>query len=110
MSRFMTSAASSSSGRTEQLATASEFAFYIESSVVPPANTCASDGSYTDAFRLSAMNLGWNIISKKRTAEWLCTAMEDAIQARDLNALGLSEIFEIDDNSEAPPWKYAGLA
>jgi hypothetical protein len=46
------------------------------------------------------MNLGWQITSKKHTAEWLCTAVEDVIQARALDALGLSEIFEIDDDSE----------
>jgi hypothetical protein len=75
MPRFMSSAASSSSGRAEQPAAASELAPYIESSAVPPANTCASNGSYTDVFRFASMNLGWQITSKKHTAEWLCTAV-----------------------------------
>ena len=45
MPRFMSSVASSSSGRAEQpaaAAAASELAPYIESNAVPPANTCAS--------------------------------------------------------------------
>ena len=96
----MSSAASSSSGRAEQPAAASEFAPHIESSAVPPANTCASSGNYTDVFRFASMNLGWQIIPKKHTAEWLCAAVEDVIQARAPDALSLSEIFEIDDDSE----------
>ena len=100
MLRFMSSAASSSSGRAEQPVAASELAPYIESSAVPPANTCASNGSYTDVFRFASMNLGWQITSKKHTAEWLCTAVEDVMQARAPDALSLREIFEIDDNSE----------
>ena len=112
MLRFMSSAASSSSGRAEQLVAASELAPYIESSAVPPANTCASNGSYTDVFRFASMNrytdvfrfasmnLGWQITSKKHTAAWLCTVVEDVMQARAPDALGLSEIFEIDNNSD----------
>ena len=46
------------------------------------------------------MNLGWQITSKKHTAEWLCAAVEDVIQARAPDALDLSEIFESDDESE----------
>ena len=45
-------------------------------------------------------DLGWQSTSKKHIAEGLCTAAEDAIQARAPDALGLSEIFEIDDESE----------
>ena len=101
MHRFVSSAASSSSGRAEQPAAASELAPYIESSARSSAgDACASNGSYTSVFRFASMNLGWQITSKKHTAEWLCTAVEDVIQARAPDALGLSEIFEIDDDSE----------
>ena len=51
------------------------------------------------------MDLALNITDKRHTAEWLCTAVETAIQARALEALDLSEIFEIDDNSEVDTLK-----
>ena len=101
MPRRKSAGASRSSGRAEEPAAAAlELAPCIESSAVFLANSCASDRSYTDAFRFSAMNVGWQINYKRHTAEWFYTAVEDVIQVCALDALGLTQIFEINDNSE----------
>ena len=78
-------------------AAATELAPHIVSSAVPPANTRWV--RQTDVFRFASINLGWDFHSQRHTPEWLCDAVEDVIQARALDALGLSEIFEIDNNS-----------
>ena len=81
------------------MAAPAELVPHIGSSSVRPVNTCASNGSCADVFRLASMNLGWQISSKRHTASWLRTAVEDVIQARAPDALGLREMFEV-DNSE----------
>ena len=81
-------------------AAATELAPHIQSSAVRPAKTGASNRSDTDVFRFASINLGWDFKSQKHTPKWLCSAVKDVIQARALDALGLSEIFEIDFNSD----------
>ena len=107
MQRFMSSAASSSSGRAERPATvpgnstsAEQPALPVESAEYMFKSSAARRASCNNWYRLSFYNIGWNLASKKarHTTEGLATEICNMVHDKCVDAVGISEVFNLKDD------------
>ena len=56
----------------------------------------AAQPAMSQAYRIAAYNVGWNITSKKHSAGWLSEELVGLWREHKFHAIGISEIFEVD--------------
>ena len=64
-------------------------------------NNSNADG-WTGLVRIAFYNIGWNYSSKKHTKDWLAEEIYDMVHDKHLDALGVSEVFRLQDDHRQP--------